>query len=267
MKKYLVIGNPIEHSLSPILHNYWIKDNKISAIYEKKKLDEHELGNLIFEIKKRKIDGINITVPFKKKIIPYLDKLSNEASSTQSVNTVFLDGDKIIGDNTDIAGFMVGLKKTNYTVEGKKILILGAGGVVSSIVFALRKMKAAEITIANRTQTKAEELKKLFKDLKITEWGDLPDFDIIINATSIGLNVDDKMDLDFSKIGRNKLFFDVIYNPKETNFLSIGKKLKNKTENGKFMFIYQASAAFKIWHGLHPKINDDLIKLIDLWLE
>ena len=264
MKKYLVIGNPIEHSLSPTLHNHWIKDNKINAIYEKKKIDEHELGNLILEIKKRKIDGINITVPFKKKIIPYLDGLSNEASSTQSVNTVFLDGDKLIGENTDIVGFMIGLKKTNYIVEGKKILILGAGGVVSSIIFALKKMKVSEIVITNRTQTKAEDLKKLFNDLKIAKWGDIPDFDIIINATSVGLKVNDKIDLDFSKIGRNKLFFDVIYNPKETNFLNIGKKLRNKTENGKLMFIHQASAAFKIWHGLQPEINEDVIKLMDL---
>ncbi len=263
MKKYLVIGNPIEHSLSPILHNYWIKRNKLNAIYEKKKIDEYELGKLILQIKKKKINGINITVPFKKKIIKYLDKLSDEAISTQSVNTVFLNENKLMGHNTDIEGFEIGLKKTNFTVEDKKILILGAGGVVSSIIFVLRKMKVSEIFISNRTQTKAEDLKKLFNSLKIIEWGEVPDFDVVINATSIGLNVDDKMNLDFSKIGRNKLFFDVIYNPKETNFLSIGKKLGNKIENGKFMFIHQASAAFKMWHGLQPEINDEVIKLMD----
>ena len=264
MKKYLVIGNPIEHSLSPIIHNYWIKNNKINAVYDKKKLDEYELEKIILQIKKKEINGINITVPFKKKIILYLDELSDEAISTQSVNTVFLDGDKIMWHNTDIEGFEIGLKKTNFTVEGKKILILGAGGVVSSIIFALKKMKVSEILISNRTQSKAEDLKKLFKILKVIKWGDIPDFDVVINATSIGLNVNDKMDLDFSKIGRNKLFFDVIYNPKETNFLNIGKKLGNKVENGKFMFIHQASAAFKIWHGLQPEISDDVIKLMDL---
>ena len=165
MKKYLVIGNPIEHSLSPILHNYWIKENEINAIYEKKKLEEHELDDLILNIKNKKIDGINITVPFKKKIIPYLDKLSDEASNTQSVNTVYLDKGKIIGHNTDIIGFEIGLKKTNYNVEDKKILILGAGGVVSSIIFAVKKMKASEIIVSNRTHSKAENLKKIFSDL------------------------------------------------------------------------------------------------------
>ena len=264
MKKYLVIGNPIEHSLSPILHNYWIKKNKISAVYEKKKLEEHELDDLILNIKNKKIDGINITVPFKKKIIPYLDKHSDEASKTQSVNTVYLDKGKIIGHNTDIIGFEIGLKKTNHNIKDKKILILGAGGVVSSIIYAVKKMKASEIIVSNRTQSKAENLKKIFSDLKIAKWGEVPDFDVVINATSIGLNVKDIIDLDFSKIGKNKLFFDVIYNPKETNFLNMGKKLGNITENGKLMFIYQASAAFEIWHGVKPKINDDIIKLLDL---
>ena len=221
------------------------------------------MDKIILQIKKKKINGINITVPFKKKIILYLDELSDEAISTQSVNTVFLNENKLMGHNTDIEGFEIGLKKTNFTVEDKKILILGAGGVVSSIIFVLRKMKVSEIFISNRTQTKAEDLKKLFNSLKIIEWGEVPDFDVVINATSIGLNVDDKMNLDFSKIGRNKLFFDVIYNPKETNFLSIGKKLGNKIENGKFMFIHQASAAFKMWHGLQPEINDEVIKLMD----
>ena len=102
MKKYLVIGDPIEHSLSPILHNYWIRKNNIDAIYEKKKLSEEGLESLIYKIKEKKLHGINVTVPFKKSIIPYLDHLSYESESTQSVNTVYLKENKIIGHNTDI---------------------------------------------------------------------------------------------------------------------------------------------------------------------
>ena len=263
MKKYLVIGNPIEHSLSPILHNYWMRNNKINAKYEKKKLEKSELNNLILEVKKKKINGINITVPFKKLIIPHLDKLTTEALSTQSVNTVYFKGDEVIGHNTDIIGFESSLKKINYNAEGKKIFILGAGGVVSSIVFALKRMKVSEIIVSNRTKSNAQDLKKLFDELKIVEWGSIPNFDVVINATSVGLNENDKINLDFSKTGKNKLFYDVIYNPKETNFLNIGKKLGNKTENGKLMFIYQASAAFEIWHGLQPKIDSEVIKLLD----
>ena len=231
---------------------------------KKKKLNEDELGNLISEIKEKKIEGINITVPFKKLVIPYLDKLTNDALSTQSVNTVYSEGNEIIGHNTDITGFEIGLKKTNYKVQGKKIFILGAGGVVPSIIYALKKMKVSEIIVSNRTRANAQDLEKLFNDLKIIEWGNIPDFDVVINATSVGLNVNDKIDLDFSKTGKNKLFYDVIYNPNETNFLKLGKKLGNKTENGKLMFIHQASAAFELWHGLKPKIDNDVIKFLDI---
>ena len=263
MKKYLVIGNPIEHSLSPNLHNYWIKKNSINAIYEKQKLNENELKSLILKKKKKKLHGINVTVPFKKKIIPFLDTLSLEAEKTQSVNTIYLENNKIIGHNTDINGFELSIKKLKYNIFDKRVLILGAGGVVPSIIFALNKMKVSEIKISNRTKNKAEKLKDIFKNLKVFDWGDIPKFDMIINATSVGLNKDDKINLNFSKVGHNKFFYDVIYNPSETNFLKIGKKLGNKTENGKLMFIYQAFAAFKIWHEVKPKINDEVIKLLD----
>ena len=263
MKKYLVIGSPIEHSLSPKLHNYWIKKNNINAIYEKKKLSKNEIEDLILQVKKKKINGINVTVPFKKIVIPYLDRLSLEAESTQSVNTVYLDNDIVVGHNTDIGGFELGIINSKFEVAGKKIFILGAGGVVPSIIFALNKMKASEITISNRTKDKAESLKNLFKNLKIIDWGDIPEFDMIINATSLGLNKNDQIDLDFSEIGTNKFFYDVIYNPKETNFLKTGKKMGNEIENGKLMFIYQAFMAFEIWHGVEPEINNEVIKLLD----
>ena len=263
MKKYLVIGNPIEHSFSPKLHNFWIKNNNINAIYEKKKLDNNELEKLFLEIREEKIAGINITVPFKKSVIPFIDLLSDEANQTQSVNTVYLENNKIIGHNTDIDGFKLGIKNSNFVVEGKKIFILGAGGVVPSIISALKKMNVSQIILSNRTKEKAENLKGLFKDLKIVNWGEVPTFDMIINATSLGLNINDKINLDFSKIEKGKFFYDVIYNPSLTSFLEQGKRLGHKIENGKMMFIYQAYLAFKIWHGIYPKINDEIINLLE----
>ena len=263
MKKFLVIGNPIEHSLSPTLHNYWIKSNNINAIYEKKKLDEDELEDTVLQIKQKKIEGANITVPFKKTIIPFLDELSAEAKSTQSVNTLFLKGKKVIGHNTDIIGFETSIVKSKFNIFNKEVLILGAGGVVPSIIFALNKMKVSKIKISNRTKEKAEDLKKLFRNIEIIEWGEIPNFDVIINATSLGLKKNDYINLDFSLISKNSLFYDVIYNPRETNFLKTGKKRGNITLNGKLMFIYQALSAFTIWHGLKPNVNEDVIKLLD----
>ena len=263
MKKYLVIGNPITHSLSPELHNYWLRENNINGIYNKEQLDKNDLKKFFLKIKKKEINGANITVPFKKDVISYVDQLSLEAEKTQSVNTVYLKKDKIIGHNTDIDGFKLAIKDANYDVEGKKVLILGAGGVVPSVIFALYKMKVLNVTISNRTKTKAENLKTLFNDLKIIDWGEVSGFDMIINATSIGLKKEDKLNLDFSKFQSTEFFYDVIYNPKETNFLRDGKSLGKKTENGKKMFIYQAAKSFKIWHGVEPKINEQVVGLLD----
>ena len=263
MKKYLVIGNPIEHSLSPKLHNYWIKKNKIDAIYDKKQVNESDIKDIISDIKNEKINGINVTMPFKNSIIPFIDKLSFEANESQSVNTIYLEGGKIIGHNTDIAGFELGLRYFKYDVKDKKVLILGAGGVVSSMILALNRMKVSKIILSNRTKKKAENLKKSFKDLDIVAWGNVPNFDMIINATSIGLKEEDEIKLNYSKMGPNKFFYDVIYNPQQTNFLKKAKEYGNKTGNGKMMFIYQARQAFTIWHKLLPEINDEIIKLLD----
>ncbi len=263
MKKYLVIGNPINHSLSPKLHNYWLKENNIDAVYDKKKLDENELKNIILEIKEKKINGINVTVPFKKAVIPFLDELSPEAEDTQSVNTIYLQNGITIGHNTDIAGFELAIKYAKYDISNKKIFILGAGGVAPSIIYSLKKMKALKIILSNRTKEKAENLKKLFNDLEIVDWGKTVDFDMIINATSIGLNNEDEIKIDFSSIGPNKFFYDVIYNPNETIFLKKAKSFGNKTENGKMMFIYQAHQSFTLWHKKMPKIDDETIKFLD----
>ena len=263
MKKYLVIGNPIEHSYSPKLHNYWIKKNNINAVYEKKQINKEDLKNIIFDIKKERLGGINVTVPFKKFIIPFLDELSPEADETKSVNTIYLQNGKVLGHNTDISGFELGIKYSKYDVKNKIVFILGAGGVAPSIILALKKMGASKIIISNRTKEKAEDLKNFFHELEVIDWGETPTFDMVINATSIGLKNEDGIKLDYSGMGHNKFFYDVIYNPKETIFLKRAKLFGNRTENGKMMFIYQAHQAFTIWHKLMPDIDDETINLLD----
>ena len=196
MKKYLVIGNPVEHSLSPQLHNYWIKENNIDAVYDKRQLNESDIKGIIAEVKNGKINGLNVTVPFKKSVIPFLEKLSPEADETQSVNTIYKKNengvDVVIGDNTDVEGFKQSLEYINYSVKNKKVFILGAGGVAPSILKALEKLGAAKVYISNRTKEKAKDLESYYKiplGLETVDWGQSPDFDIIINATSLGLSL------------------------------------------------------------------------------
>ena len=270
MKKYLVIGNPIEHSLSPKLHNYWIKQNNIDAVYDKKQLNESDMEGIITEVKNGKIDGINVTVPFKKSVIPFLDELTPLAKETRSVNTIFRKGNQVVGDNTDVDGFKQSFEYINYNVKNKKVFILGAGGVVPSILKALEKLEAAKVYISNRTKEKAKDLENHYKislGLETLDWGQSPDFDIIINATSLGLKNSDKIELDYNKykskfFEKKKLFYDVIYNPTKTNFLLKGEELGNETTNGKMMFVCQAQLAFMTWHNILPKIDNETIELL-----
>ena len=116
---------------------------------------------------------------------------------------------------------------------------------------------------SNRTKKKTENLKKYFSNISVVDWGDQPEFDMIINATSLGLNKEDNIGLNFKNMNKTKLFYDVIYNPKETNFLRTGKNLGCQVSNGKMMFSYQALEAFKLWHGVEPEINEELKKFLD----
>ncbi|MDB0036733.1 shikimate dehydrogenase, partial [Pelagibacteraceae bacterium] len=137
MKKFFVIGNPIEHSLSPTVHQHWFEKNNVKATYEKKLLEEKDLKNIIKDIKNDHVAGINVTVPFKQKIIPLLDELSTVAQSTLSVNTIYKKNNKVIGDNTDVGGFQKSLMDNISKESIKSALLIGAGGVAPSIVYAL----------------------------------------------------------------------------------------------------------------------------------
>ena len=259
MKKFFVIGNPIEHSLSPELHNFWIKKNKIDAVYDKIKLKESELKDFINKLRNEEIHGVNVTVPFKNKVIKYLDKLSLEVETTDSVNTIYKSGNDIIGHNTDVAGFELGLRHSKINVLHKSILILGAGGVVPSIIYSLLSMGCKKIFLTNRTFEKADNIKKKFNEVEVVKWGKIPDFDIVINATSVGLKGDS---LDLNLNTKDKIFYDVIYNPKETQFLKKAKENGNRIENGMYMFVYQANQSFSIWNNVIPKIDEEVLKIL-----
>ncbi len=274
MKKYLVIGNPIEHSLSPMIHNYWMKKyNLIDSIYEKRKVEEKNLKDIINEIREENLVGVNVTVPFKKLIIPFLDELDSTAQETKSVNTLVKIKNKIIGYNTDKPGFALTINdlypakdvKPFNPIKKKTIFILGAGGVTASIISAF-KQDLVKIFLSNRTKEKANELKKNFPNIEVLDWGQRPqNFDVVVNTTSIGLKQNQRIDLDFSDCDKdkNKLFYDLIYNPRETNFLKEARLRGNQIKNGQKMFLNQAMYAFKLWTNIEPEIDIEIVKLLD----
>ena len=272
MKKLLfgIIGNPISHSLSPILHNYWFKKYKINAEYKLFKTENNEIKKVIDRVKKKDITGLNVTLPFKKSVIPFLTKTINDANETHSVNTIFLDKeDNLIGENTDVFGFQAGYLQTlsNQDKKNKKALIIGAGGVAPSIILALVKSKIDNISLVNRTYEKSLFLKRKFNMINIVEWNNfynkINDFDIVINATSLGLLDGEEFKFELPKINKKLIYIDTIYNPPQTKMISNFKSQKIKTFNGLNMFIYQGQKSFLFWNKINPEVDETLIKLLE----
>ena len=260
-KKYGIIGNPIKHSLSPILHNYWFEKYKIDANYSIIEIENNEIPNLINRIKNKDLIGINITLPYKQKIVPHIDVLINDAEITSSVNTVFLD-DKgtIVGENTDVFGLQAAYLKEVDNINKKNALVIGAGGVSPSVILSLEKCGVKNISITNRTEDKCIFLKKKFKYLNIINWinlkNELKNFDIIINATSLGLKNGQDFNFNFDQVKNSLIYIDTIYNPLETKTFKYLKEKNIRVFNGLEMFIYQGQKLFI--YGL--KLIQKLIK-------
>ena len=268
-KQYGIIGKPLSHSLSPVLHNYWFKKNNLKANYSLIEIDKTEIKDVIDKIREKKLNGINVTVPYKQEVIPHLDSIINDSKETFSVNTIYLDNEnKIVGENTDVYGFEQSFinKLDNKNLSEKNFLILGAGGVAPSLIYALVKKKIKKIFISNRTKEKAEIIKKKFPFIEIISWEKMDkiseEMDIIINATSLGMKNSSNFDKLIDKFKTDLVYYDVIYNPLETNMLKSFKDNKIKTFNGLDMFLYQGQKSFSLWNGITPVVDNQLKEVI-----
>jgi shikimate dehydrogenase len=263
-KIFLVIGNPIKHSVSPFLHNYWFHKNKINCEYKKLETTKSSIKKILNKVRKREIEGINVTIPFKNSVIKYLDILKGDALKTSSVNTVYLNKKKLVGDNTDVYGFSSGvLRKVKTRI--KTAGIIGAGGVTSSIILALVQKGVKKIYITNRTFSKLKVFKKKFKKVIYPiKWNDrykaFADVQILINVTSLGMLGQKDLKFDFSVFHKKINVADIVYNPENTRFLKDARKNGHKIFTGLDMFIYQAQKAFYIWNRKNPKITKDIYK-------
>ena len=272
--KFAIIGNPLSHSLSPIMHNYWFNKYNINAEYELLEIEEKEIENVINKIKDKEIKGINVTLPYKKSVIPFLNKTINDANETHSVNTIMLDENhNLIGENTDVFGFQAAYLKSipNQEKKNKKVLILGAGGVAPSIILALLKSNIFNISISNRTHEKSLFLKKKFNSINVIKWDDcskeFDKFDIVINATSLGLQTNDQFNIDFKVYKKSMIYIDTIYNPSQTKTIKYFRSKNIRSFNGMNMFIYQGQKSFYLWNKINPEVDDDLIKLLESKLD
>ena len=266
-KKFGIIGNPIAHSLSPLLHNYWFEKYELDATYSIINVEENNLNEIVKKIRNKELSGINVTLPFKQKIVPYLDVLINDAEITSSVNTLYLDRKNfIVGENTDVFGLQAAYLKEVDNISKKKALVIGAGGVSPSVILSLQKSGLKNISVTNRTIEKCFFLKKKFNNLNIVNWSNLKekiqDFDIMINATSLGLKNGEDFSFNFEKTKKGLIFIDTIYNPLETKTLRYMKEKGVKVFNGLDMFVYQGQKSFYLWNKINPEIDQKLIELL-----
>ena len=268
MKKLFgIIGNPIKHSLSPLLHNYWFKKYNIDATYSFIEAEEKDLPDIVKKIQDKSLSGINVTLPYKQKIINNIDKIINDAETTGSVNTLLQDkSGAVVGENTDVFGLQAAYLKEIDNNFNKNALIIGAGGVSPSVILSLQKSGIKKISITNRTHEKCLFLKKKFNFLNIIPWKNLQvevgTHDIIINATSLGLKNSQDFNFDFNNCKNTATYIDTIYNPLKTKTLKFLEDKGVKVFNGLDMFIYQGQKSFYLWNKINPEIDNDLINLL-----
>ena len=266
--KTSVIGNPIQHSLSPIIHNYWIEQNKINTDkYKKIKIEVSNLHQEVKELMENGFTGLNVTIPFKEMVYDLCDEVSDTVKILKAINTITYKDKKVIGYNTDPDGFINSISNQirDDNITGKDTLVIGAGGSARSIIYALNKMES-NITVTNRTVEKVEIISQdLDIPIKIKDFetiSDISKFDLIVNTTSLGMEENKNLEIIFANAKSNLHVYDLIYNPYQTNLLKDAEANGLTFQNGLAMLVYQAAESFNIWHGIYPKIDDELFSII-----
>jgi len=262
IKTYAVIGDPIDHSLSPIIHNAAYKELGLDCTYIAYRIPKNELGPGIDALKSIKIAGFNVTIPHKIEMVKYLDKADDVCSVIGATNTVTNDNGKLIGYNTDMDGFLDPIRRRNIVIEDSKVLLLGAGGAARAIVAGFSKEKAKSITIANRTLNNANTLAQFANQIGIESKAitleevkeSASRYRFVVNATSIGLKNEPSL-ISTKTINQDSVIYDIVYMPINTDLIKESKKNGATIIYGYEMLLAQAARAFKIWHAVDAPYN------------
>ncbi|SMB89213.1 shikimate dehydrogenase [Desulfonispora thiosulfatigenes DSM 11270] len=268
-----VLGDPIEHSFSPFMHNTVYEKLGLNYAYLPLKVEKEQLGQAIEGLRALGFIGVNVTIPHKENIMQYLKEVSKEAELMGAVNTIVLTKGGYIGENTDGKGFLKSLKEEGFDPKNKKVIVLGAGGAARAVAVSLALEGVDQVCIINRTREKGEKIaqiitEKIGVNCTVHNYDDKLDnifkqANLIVNTTSLGMHPDvDKMPpLNPTLFSSNHLVVDLIYNPEETKLLKLAKQQNAKTLNGLGMLIYQGEYAFKMWI---PEEEVDFKKILDI---
>jgi len=257
-----IFGNPVEHSLSPVMHNDWFAKYKLNCLYLAFDVLPKNLKAAVESIRTLNILGVNVTVPHKVEVMKYLDKIDSAAKSIGSVNTIVNKNNKLYGFNTDWHGFITDLKFKKIDLKNKKVLVVGAGGASKAILYALTKLKVKKIYLTSRTFGKAKFVAKKYKNISVIDINKmspsfLKDIDCLVNCSTCGMKKGDKLPFVIKDFNKKIVFYDIIYN-KETPFKKFAVKNKIKYFSGEGMLIYQGAVSFDKWTGIFPDTKKTL---------
>ncbi len=267
---YGIIGYPVAHSLSPLMHNAAFKELGVDAEYKLFPLKEEELDGFFEDLRSPAcpIFGLNVTVPYKEKVIPYLDSITPLAQRIMAVNTIVVTNERrLIGHNTDAPGFLSHLVELKFNTRGKKIAMLGAGGSARAILAVLCMIpeRPESIKLYNRTPSRVDELLNdlqtridtgIIEPVASIDDLDIPGADLLINTTSVGLKSGDLCPVDEDLLHPGLLVYDLVYNPPQTDLLKMAKAKGARTANGLGMLYYQGVLAFQHWANV--QLDDDV---------
>lgn len=261
-----IFGNPVSHSLSPLIQNAWFQDKKINYVYVAFCVENKDLKQATQAIKFFDMPGANVTVPHKIAIMKYLDKIDKSAEIIGSVNTIVNKGGKLTGYNTDCNGFARDLKDKKVQIKNKNVFVVGAGGGAKAVLYALSQLKAKKIFLASKTYEKAKYISNKYKNIEVFEIGEISNMsfnkiDVIVNASTCGMNPKDKLPFDIKNFKKDLSIYDLIYN-KQTPFQQFAVKNKLKYVSGAGMLVQQGAFSFEMWTGKKPniKLATELIK-------
>ena len=265
-----VLGNPIAHSKSPILHRFWLKQNKIKGFYIPLKVSDNDLEMTLRNLPKIGFSGVNVTVPHKESVMSLAKIKTERASLIGSANTLtFLPEGGFKADNTDGYGFIKNLEEQAQVWDPKeaKVLILGAGGACRAVIGALLESGVEKLHVTNRTQKRAKDLKVFFNNqIELIEWSEkeelLKNVNTVINATTLGMVGSDELQFSLSKANENTTIVDLVYNPINTPLLVEAHKKGCHVVNGIGMLLHQATPGFKEWYGVKPTITKELLNRV-----
>jgi shikimate dehydrogenase len=270
MKRACIIGWPVGHSRSPLIHGYWLKHYGLAGEYGREAVPPEALDAFITTLRERGYVGCNVTIPHKERTAELVKPADDVTRKLAAVNTVFFEGEEIMGINTDAYGFAAHLRASvpDLDLTGAEAMVLGAGGAARAVLAALLDEGIGRIYVCNRSPGRAETLVRSFGPaLEAVDWHSAPEamagVDLLVNATALGMAGKPELDLSLDALPRRAVIYDIVYAPLETLLLKRARLRGNRTVDGLGMLLQQAQPAFEKWFGLRPEVTPQLRRLIE----